>query len=47
MHGFRVICDLDLEGQAPPAMAGRIITVSLSPTAVSRPSSTRTSSSFR
>jgi hypothetical protein len=33
--------------QAPPAIAGRMTRVSLSPTAVSRPSSTRTSSSLR
>ena len=34
-------------GQRPPAIAGRITTVSDSPTAVSSPSSTRTSSSLR
>src|SRR4029453_8044942 len=36
----------DSQGQ-PPAIAGRITTVSPSDTLVSRPSSTRTSSSFR
>jgi diguanylate cyclase (GGDEF)-like protein len=35
------------EAQAPPAIAGKITSVSDSPTAVSRPSSTRTSSSLR
>ena len=34
-------------GQAPPAMAGRMTSVSDAPTGVSRPSSTRTSSSLR
>ena len=37
----------EAERQRPPAIAGRITIVSDSPTGVSRPSSTRTSSSFR
>src|SRR3954449_9455369 len=43
----RAVNPLPRRQRAPPAMAGRITSVSAPPTGVSRPSRTRTSSSFR